>query len=224
MKKLAIALVALTCLLAGALLPALAEVDATRPAAGTDAPKVEEKAAEGTERSEKEELPEAPSKNEAPVTPDEEPIAPKATRVPKADGGEAPAAPEGDAAPAAPEEKPDAFEAPRPAQRHGCPDAAHPHGKRHHGEEGPKAGPDARLTRRPDEDERPRHAVPHCRRHAQDRMRSHCPCCPYDQERPGRQDGEAGAQQPDPSPEREARPAETQGKKMTLLLGPETTI
>ena len=74
MKKLAIALVVLTCLLAGALLPALAEVNPVSPAA-----------VEG---------PEKPVSETAPAT---EPEAPKATREPKAaekpDGFEAPEIP-----------------------------------------------------------------------------------------------------------------------------------
>ena len=61
MKKLAIALVVLTCLLAGALLPALAETNPVYPAAA-----------------------EGPKKPTSESAPDAEPIAPKATEKPDA--------------------------------------------------------------------------------------------------------------------------------------------
>ena len=74
MEKLAIVLVVLTCLLAGALLPALAEANPVSPAAV-----------------------EGPEKPASEAAPDTEPEAPKATREPKAaekpDGFEAPESP-----------------------------------------------------------------------------------------------------------------------------------
>lgn len=126
MKKIAIALVIVACLLTGALLPALAETDLSRPAAAEE-PRMEEKTPGETELPAREETPKATDGREDPAASEAEPAAPKATRAPKAtDGREDPATPE---------EKPDAFEAPEPSQRHGHHGAAHPHGKRHHGGE-----------------------------------------------------------------------------------------
>lgn len=204
MKKLAIALVALTCLLAGALLPALAEANPVSPAA-----------VEG---------PEKPVSEAAPAT---EPEAPKATREPKA--AEKPDKAEPDIKPEAPEatrepkaaEKPDETtpatepEAPEPPHRHEHPGAVH----RHHGEKGPQARPEERTPRGPREDERPWHAAPHCRRCEPERRRPHCPGCPYAHECPGRQDRDAAEPLPDVLPEREPR-REAAEKEMTLLLDP----
>ena len=199
MKKLAIVLVVLTCLLAGALLPALAEANPVSPAAV-----------------------EGPEKPASEAAPDTEPEAPKATREPKA--AEKPDEAEPDTEPEAPRakrgpkaaEKPDGFEAPESPHRHERPGAAH----RHHGEKGPQARPEERGPRGPREDERPWHAASHCRRCEPERRRPHCPGCPYAHECPGRQDGDAAEPLPEQKPGREEAPA----KKMTLLLGPGITI
>ena len=144
MKKTAIALVMLICLLTGALLPALAEMDAPRPAV-TDAPGVEEKPTEEAELPEK----------------DEVPAEPKATEAPRGgDGRRNFAVPKAGEKPDAPAEEPGTFESLEPPQPHGHPGAAH--GKRHHGEDGPNAGPDA--GRRPGAGRGPHHEAPHCRR------------------------------------------------------------
>ena len=199
MKKLAIALVALTCLLTGALLPALAEMDAPRPAV-TDAPGAEEKPTEEAELPEK----------------DEVAAEPKATEAPRGgDGRRNFAVPKAGEKPDAPAEEPGAFESPEPPQPHGHPGAAH--GKRHHGEDGPKAGPDA--GRRPGAGRGPHHEAPHCRRCEPERRRPHCPGCPYAHECPGRQDRDAAEPLPDVLPEREPR-WEAAEKEMTLLLDP----
>lgn len=163
MKKTAIALVMLICLLTGALLPALAEMDAPRPAV-TDAPGAGEK-------------------------------------------------------PDAPAEEPGAFESLEPPQPHGHPGAAH--GKRHHGEDGPKAGPDA--GRRPGAGRGPHHEAPHCRRCDPERSRPHCHGCPFAHKCPGRQDSRPAGPQPDEQLERETR-REAAEKKMSLPLGPGTII
>lgn len=173
MKKLAIVLVVLTCLLAGALLPALAEANPVYPAAT-----------------------EGPKKPTSESAPDAEPVAPKAT------------------------EKPDGFEAPEPPHRHGRPGTAH----RHHGEKGPQARPDERTPRGPRENERPRHAAPHCRRCEPERSRPHCAGCPFADERPGWQDSRPVEPRQDPLPEPEPRRAEEAGTKMALPLGPGAII
>lgn len=155
MKKTAIALVMLICLLTGALLPALAEMDAPRPAV-TDAPGAEEKPTEEAELPEK----------------DEAPAEPKATEAPRGgDGRRNFAVPKAGEKPDAPAEESGAFESLEPQQPHGHPSAAH--GKRHHGEDGPKAGPDA--GRRPGAGRGPHHEAPHCRRCEPERRRPHCP-------------------------------------------------
>ena len=204
MKKLAIALVALTCLLAGALLPALAEANPVSPAAVEGPEKPVSEAAPATE-------PEAPKATREPkaaekpdeTTPATEPEAPKATREPKA--AEKPDKAEPDIKP----------EAPEPPHRHEHPGAVH----RHHGEKGPQARPEERTPRGPREDERPWHAAPHCRRCEPERRRPHCPGCPYAHECPGRQDRDAAEPLPDVLPEREPR-REAAEKEMTLLLDP----
>ena len=197
MKKLAIALVVLTCLLAGALLPALAETNPVYPAAA-----------------------EGPKKPTSESAPDAEPIAPKATLEPRKTEKPDESAP--DAEPAAPKatEKPDAFEAPEIPYRHERPGAAH----RHHGEKGPQARPDERTPRGPRENERPRHAAPHCRRCEPERSRPHCAGCPFADERPGWQDSRPVEPRQDPLPEPEPRRAEEAGTKMALPLGPGAII
>lgn len=197
MKKLAIALVVLTCLLAGALLPALAETNPVYPAAA-----------------------EGPKKPTSESAPDAEPIAPKATLEPRKTEKPDESAP--DAEPVAPKatEKPDAFEAPEPPHRHGRPGTAH----RHHGEKGPQARPDERTPRGPRENERPRHAAPHCRRCEPERSRPHCAGCPFADERPGWQDSRPVEPRQDPLPEPEPRRAEEAGTKMALPLGPGAII
>ena len=197
MKKLAIALVVLTCLLAGALLPALAETNPVYPAAA-----------------------EGPKKPTSESAPDAEPVAPKATLEPRKTEKPDESAP--DAEPAAPKatEKPDAFEAPEPPHRHGRPGTAH----RHHGEKGPQARPDERTPRGPRENERPRHAAPHCRRCEPERSRPHCAGCPFADERPGWQDSRPVEPRQDPLPEPEPRRAEEAGTKMALPLGPGAII
>ena len=197
MKKLAIALVVLTCLLAGALLPALAETNPVYPAAA-----------------------EGPKKPTSESAPDAEPVAPKATLEPRKTEKPDESAP--DAEPVAPKatEKPDAFEAPEPPHRHGRPGTAH----RHHGEKGPQARPDERTPRGPRENERPRHAAPHCRRCEPERSRPHCAGCPFADERPGWQDSRPVEPRQDPLPEPEPRRAEEAGTKMALPLGPGAII
>ena len=150
MKKIAIALAIVACLLTGALLPALAETDLSRPAAAEE-PRMEEKTPGETELPAREETPKATDGREDPAASETEPVAPKATRAPKATDGRKDRA--------TPEEKPDAFEAPEPSQRHGHHGAAHPHGKRHHGGERLRPGPGADMPRRPGADERPRQVV-----------------------------------------------------------------
>ena len=135
MKKIAIALVIVACLLTGALLPALAETDLSRPAAAEE-PRMEEKIPGETELPAREETPKATDGREDPAAAETEPAAPRATLAPKAtDGREDPAASEAEPTvpkatrapkatdgredPATPEEKPDAFEAPEPSRRHG---------------------------------------------------------------------------------------------------------
>lgn len=228
MKKTAIALVMLICLLTGALLPALAEMDAPRPAV-TDAPGAEEKPTEEAELPEKDEVPaepkatEAPreeNKREAPAEPDEAPAEPKATEAPRGgDGRRNFAVPKAGEKPDAPAEEPGAFESLEPLQPHGHPGAAH--GKRHHGEDGPKAGPDA--GRRPGAGRGPHHEAPHCRRCDPERSRPHCHGCPFAHKCPGRQDSRPVGPQPDEQLERETR-REAAEKKMSLPLGPGTII
>ena len=204
MKKLAIALVVLICLLAGALLPALAEVNPVFPAAveGPEKPVSETTPATEPEAPKATREPKAAEKPDE-TTPATEPEAPKATREPKA------------------AEKPDETtpatepEAPDPPHRHEHPGAVH----RHHGEKGPQARPEERTPRGPREDERPWHAAPHCRRCEPERRRPHCPGCPYAHECPGRQDRDAAEPLPDVLPEREPR-REAAEKEMTLLLDP----
>ena len=204
MEKLAIALVVLTCLLAGALLPALAEANPVSPAAVEGPEKPVSEAAPATEP----EAPRATREPKAAEKPDKaepatEPEAPKATREPKA--AEKPDKAEPDIKP----------EAPDPPHRHEHPGAVH----RHHGEKGPQARPEERTPRGPREDERPWHAAPHCRRCEPERRRPHCPGCPYAHECPGRQDRDAAEPLPDVLPEREPR-REAAEKEMTLLLDP----
>lgn len=193
MKKLAIVLVVLTCLLAGALLPALAEANPVYPAAA-----------------------EGPKKPTSESAPDAEPAAPKATLEPRKTEKPDESAPDAESAAPKATEKPDAFEAPEPPHRHGRPGTAH----RHHGEKGPQARPDERTPRGPREDERPRHAAPHCRRCEPERRRPHCSGCPYAHEYPGRQDGDVA----EPLPEQKPGRPETPAKKMTLLLGSGITV
>lgn len=212
MKKIAIALVIVACLLTGALLPALAETDLSRPAAAEE-PRMEEKTPGETELPAREETPKATDGHEDPAASEAEPVAPKATRAPKAtDGREDPATPE---------EKPDAFEAPEPSQRHGHHGAAHPHGKRHHGGERLRPGPGADMPRRPGADERPRQAAPHCRRWCgPERSRPHCAGCPFSRECPGWENDQPAETLPAPLPKQESRQAEEPAKKTTLRLGP----
>ena len=212
MKKIAIALVIVACLLTGALLPALAETDLSRPAAAEE-PRMEEKTPGETELPAREETPKATDGREDPAASEAEPVAPRATLAPKAaDGREDPATPE---------EKPDAFEAPEPSQRHGHHGAAHPHGKRHHGGEGLRPGPGADMPRRPGADERPRQAAPHCRRWCgPERSRPHCAGCPFGRECPGWENDQPAETLPAPLPEQESRQAEEPAKKTTLRLGP----
>ena len=237
MKKIAIALVIVACLLTGALLPALAETDLSRPTAAEE-PRMEEKTPGETELPAREETPKATDEREDPAASEAEPAAPKATRAPKAtDGREDPAASEAEPAapkatrapkatdgredPVTPEEKPNAFEAPEPSQRHGHHGAAHPHGKRHHGGEGLRPGPGADMPRRPGADERPRQAAPHCRRWCgPERSRPHCAGCPFGRECPGWENDQPAETLPAPLPEQESRQAEEPAKKTTLRLGP----
>ena len=197
MKKLAIALVVLTCLLAGALLPALAETNPVYPAAA-----------------------EGPKKPTSESAPDAEPAAPKATLEPRKTEKPDESAPDAESAAPKATEKPDAFEAPEPPHRHGRPGTAH----RHHGEKGPQARPDERTPRGPRENERPRHAAPHCRRCEPERSRPHCAGCPFADERPGWQDSRPVEPRQDPLPEPEPRRAEEAGTKMALPLGPGAII
>ncbi|MFR6101503.1 MAG: hypothetical protein ACLUO8_03420, partial [Christensenellales bacterium] len=83
MKKIAIALVIVACLLTGALLPALAETDLSRPTAAEE-PRMEEKTPGETELPAREETPKATDEREDPAASEAEPAAPKATRAPKA--------------------------------------------------------------------------------------------------------------------------------------------
>ena len=206
MKKIAIALVIVACLLTGALLPALAETDLSRPAAAEE-PRMEEKTPGETELPERNETSKATDGREDRVASETEPAAPKAT-----DGREDPATPE---------EKPDAFEAPEPSHRHGHHGAAHPHGKRHHGGEGLRPGPGADMPRRPGADERPRQAAPHCRRWCgPERSRPHCAGCPFGRECPGWENDQPAETLPAPLPKQESRQAEEPAKKTTLRLGP----
>lgn len=212
MKKIAIALAIVACLLTGALLPALAETDLSRPAAAEE-PRMEEKTPGETELPERNETSKATDGREDPAASEAEPAAPRATLAPKAaDGREDPATPE---------EKPDAFEAPEPSRRHGHHGTAHPHGKRHHGGEGLRPGPGAGMPRRPGAGERPRHAAPHCRRWCgPERSRLHCPGCPFGRECPDWENDRPAETLPDPLPDQEPRQAEEPAKKTTLRLGP----
>ena len=217
MKKLAIALVVLTCLLAGALLPALAETNPVYPAA-TEGPK---KPTSGSAPDAEPIAPKAtlePRKAEKPdeSVPDAEPAAPKATLEPRKAEKPDESAPDAESAAPKATEKPDAFEAPEIPHRHERPGAAH----RHHGEEGPQARPEERGPRGPREDERPWHAATHCRRCEPERRRPHCSGCPYAHEYPGRQDGDVA----EPLPEQKPGRPETPAKKMTLLLGSGITV
>ena len=212
MKKIAIALAIVACLLTGALLPALAETDLSRPAAAEE-PRMEEKTPGETELPERNETSKATDGREDRAASEAEPAAPKATRAPKA--------PDGREDPATPEEKPDAFEAPEPSRRHGHHGAAHPHGKRHHGGEGLRPGPGAGMPRRPGAGERPRQAAPHCRRWCgPERSRLHCPGCPFGRECPDWENGRPAETLPASLPEQEPRQAEEPAKKTTLRLGP----
>ena len=237
MKKIAIALVIVACLLTGALLPALAETDLSRPAAAEE-PRMEEKTPGETELPARNETSKATDGREDPAASEAEPAAPKANLAPNAtDGREDPAASEtepvapkatrapkatdGREDPATPEEKPDAFEAPEPSRRHGHHGAAHPHGKRHHGGEGLRPGPGAGMPRRPGAGERPRQAAPHCRQWCgPERSRLHCPGCPFGRECPDWENGRPAETLPAPLPEQEPRQAEEPAKKTTLRLGP----
>ena len=212
MKKIAIALAIVACLLTGALLPALAETDLSRPAAAEE-PRMEEKTPGETELPERNETSKATDGREDPAASEAEPAAPRATLAPKAaDGREDPATPD---------EKPDAFEAPEPSRRHGHHGAAHPHGKRHHGGEGLRPGPGAGMPRRPGAGERPRQAAPHCRRWCgPERSRPHCAGCPFGRECPGWENDQPAETLPAPLPEQESRQAEEPAKKTTLRLGP----
>lgn len=212
MKKIAIALAIVACLLTGALLPALAETDLSRPAAAEE-PRMEEKTPGETELPERNETSKATDGREDPAASEAEPAAPRATLAPKAaDEREDPATPE---------EKPDAFEAPEPSRRHGHHGAAHPHGKRHHGGEGLRPGPGAGMPRRPGAGERPRQAAPHCRRWCgPERNRLHCPGCPFGRECPDWENGRPAETLPAPLPDQESRQAEEPAKKTTLRLGP----
>ena len=204
MKKIAIALVIVACLLTGALLPALAETDLSRPTAAEE-PRMEEKTPGETELPAREENPEGNRRTRGPGgfrngtrgppgrrwhpkqptgartrrLPKRKPAAPKATRAPKAtDGREDPATPE---------EKPDAFEAPEPSQRHGHHGAAHPHGKRP-SRRGEASGPVRAQTCRavPEQTSghgrRPRIAAGGA---GPERSRPHCAGCPFGRECPG---------------------------------------
>lgn len=212
MKKIAIALAIVACLLTGALLPALAETDLSRPAAAEE-PRMEEKTPGETELPERNETSKATDGREDPAASEAEPAAPKATRAPKAADGREDRA--------TPDEKPDAFEAPEPSRRHGHHGAAHPHGKRHHGGEGLRPGPGAGMPRRPGAGERPRQATPHCRRWCgPERSRLHCPGCPFGRECPDWENGRPAETLPAPLPDQEPRQAEEPAKKTTLRLGP----
>ncbi len=212
MKKIAIALAIVACLLTGALLPALAETDLSRPAAAEE-PRMEEKTPGETELPERNETSKATDGREDPAASEAEPAAPRATLAPKAaDGREDPATPD---------EKPDAFEAPEPSRRHGHHGAAHPHGKRHHGGEGLRPGPGAGMPRRPGAGERPRQAAPHCRRWCgPERSRLHCPGCPFGRECPDWENGRPAETLPAPLPDQEPRQVEEPAKKTTFRLGP----
>ena len=212
MKKIAIALAIVACLLTGALLPALAETDLSRPAAAEE-PRMEEKTPGETELPERNETSKATDGREDPAASEAEPAAPRATLAPKAaDGREDPATPD---------EKPDAFEAPEPSRRHGHHGAAHPHGKRHHGGEGLRPGPGAGMPRRPGAGERPRQAAPHCRRWCgPERSRLHCPGCPFGRECPDWENGRPAETLPAPLPDQEPRQLEEPAKKTTFRLGP----
>ena len=211
MKKIAIALAIVACLLTGALLPALAETDLSRPAAAEE-PRMEEKTPGETELPERNETSKATDGREDPAASEAEPAAPRATLAPKAaDGREDPATPD---------EKPDAFEAPEPSRRHGHHGAAHPHGKRHHGGEGLRPGPGAGMPRRPGAGERPRQAAPHCRRWCgPERSRLHCPGCPFGRECPDWENGRPAETLPAPLPDQEPRQVEEPAKKTTFRLG-----
>ena len=74
MKKIAIALVIVACLLTGALLPALAETDLSRPAAAEE-PRMEEKTPGETELPARNETSKATDEREDPATPEEKPDA-----------------------------------------------------------------------------------------------------------------------------------------------------
>ena len=212
MKKIAIALAIVACLLTGALLPALAETDLSRPTAAEE-PRMEEKTPGETELPERNETSKATDGREDPAASEAEPAAPRATLAPKAaDGREDPATPD---------EKPDAFEAPEPSRRHGHHGAAHPHGKRHHGGEGLRPGPGAGMPRRPGAGERPRQAAPHCRRWCgPERSRLHCPGCPFGRECPDWENGRPAETLPAPLPDQEPRQVEEPAKKTTFRLGP----
>ena len=212
MKKIAIALAIVACLLTGALLPALAETDLSRPAAAEE-PRMEEQTPGETELPERNETSKATDGREDPAASEAEPAAPRATLAPKAaDGREDPATPD---------EKPDAFEAPEPSRRHGHHGAAHPHGKRHHGGEGLRPGPGAGMPRRPGAGERPRQAAPHCRRWCgPERSRLHCPGCPFGRECPDWENGRPAETLPAPLPDQEPRQVEEPAKKTTFRLGP----
>lgn len=212
MKKIAIALAIVACLLTGALLPALAETDLSRPAAAEE-PRMEEKTPGETELPERNETSKATDGREDPAASEAEPAAPRATLAPKAADGREDRA--------TPDEKPDAFEAPEPSRRHGHHGAAHPHGKRHHGGEGLRPGPGAGMPRRPGAGERPRQAAPHCRRWCgPERSRLHCPGCPFGRECPDWENGRPAETLPAPLPDQESRQAEEPAKKTTLRLGP----
>lgn len=212
MKKIAIALAIVACLLTGALLPALAETDLSRPAAAEE-PRMEEKTPGETELPERNETSKATDGREDPAASEAEPAAPRATRAPKAADGREDRA--------TPDEKPDAFEAPEPSRRHGHYGAAHPHGKRHHGGEGLRPGPGVGMPRRPGAGERPRQAAPHCRRWCgPERSRLHCPGCPFGRECPDWENGRPAETLPAPLPDQEPRQAEELAKKTTLRLGP----
>ncbi len=72
MKKIAIALAIVACLLTGALLPALAETDLSRPAAAEE-PRMEEKTPGETELPEGNETPKATDGREDPRLPKRNP-------------------------------------------------------------------------------------------------------------------------------------------------------
>ena len=76
MKKIATALVIVACLLTGALLPALAETDLSRPAAAEE-PRMEEKTPGETELPAREETPKATDGREDRAASEAEPVAPR---------------------------------------------------------------------------------------------------------------------------------------------------